>query len=79
MSSNLMWRPQGSGVNLSSDIKFLLRLKFGNPIECVLSSEDLDYLDGLADGVTATNLRNEIRSLIKAVRAHEYIEVKEHW
>lgn len=73
MSSNLEWLPvDRKGKCVSDDVKFILRRRYGHPIDLTLDSECIGYLEGLKDAGV-----NGAEELIKAIDKHGEIVLKE--
>jgi len=73
MVSSLYWRPtEDYGHSIDSDLKFILRERYGNPINIILTNHDLDYLSGMED----SGIKN-VNKLILAIRKHGSIRLKE--
>lgn len=73
MSSSLVWEPVNRKTKFLEDsVKFALRKKYGDPVDAVLSGDDVPYLQGLRDaGIKG------IDALLEAIEKHHEIEVKE--
>ena len=67
MSTNLMWKPKGSGDCLSKDLRRVICKKYGDG-QCTLSFDDLDYLEGLKDAGV-----DDADALIDAINDHDEI------
>ena len=76
MSSSLGWLPvkPEDWEYLDTDLKFAMRKRFGDPIHTKLSAASIPYLEGLKDAGI-----KDAKILIKAIRKHGDIEVKEVW
>jgi hypothetical protein len=75
MSSNLVWdatsRHDG---DLSTDLKFILRNRYGNPMNATMDAGDIMYLQGMFDaGIKEANV------LIVAIRKYGEIKVFEEF
>jgi len=81
MSSTLKWEPViERGDYLSDELKYLLRQKYGDPIEkTTLQQWDITYLYGLRDGCTDKPIKKEIEKLIKAIETYEAITIWESY
>ena len=76
MTSNLIWIPvEPEKMNdLPNELKFILRKRYGNPIDSILDNSSFPYLQGLGDaGVKGVD------KIINAIRKHGEIRVKEYW
>jgi hypothetical protein len=77
MSSNLYWRPFGSGEKLlPKELKYAMQKnsKYSSGIDIRLNGSDRSYFEGLRDaGVPGTD------KLLEALERYEEIELKEVW
>jgi hypothetical protein len=80
MSSNLFWEPLSPPHRhyLATTLKFILRRKYGEPLDCTLSADDMPYLQGIRDAGNA-EAREDVQYLIKAINRFEKIRVKEEY
>ena len=80
MSSSLLWKPviPEKGHSLSTDLKFLLRKKYGSIVDIVLDDSDILYLSGLRDASSKT-IKKEIQTLINAIEKVGRIKVWEQY
>jgi hypothetical protein len=75
MSSNLQWQPlKQNWKDLSSDLKFAMRKRCHDPIDAILTSYDLLYLEGLRDAGI-----KDAQVLIEAIEKYDEIQVKENY
>ncbi len=76
MSSNLIWRPVAPQPNriLPDELKFMLRKRYGNPINSALSKQDIGYLRGLKDCDV-----EGAQTLIDAICNHGEIVIEERF
>ena len=73
MSSNLCYRPvEDYKYDLSTEVKFMLRKVYGDPIDVTLSNSDIPFLTGLKTAGV-----KEAEQLIDAIHTHGEIELKE--
>ncbi len=76
MTSSLYWWPVpiNSGECLPDRLKFVLRVRHGDPVQITLGHGDLSYLTGLRDaGVDGA------RELIGAIEKYDEIQVEEKY
>ena len=79
MSSNLMWLPNKPidwKDTKSLQLKFILRKKYESPIDIVLTSEDIPYLEGIRDTANDDAVLGA-QHLIDAIKKHNEIRVTE--
>lgn len=75
MSSNLVWEPtERKKSEVSHQLKYALRKRFGEPINVTLQSDDIMYLRGLEDA----GLQDAYK-LIKAIEKYGEILVVEEY
>ena len=74
MTSSLTWCPSvvPTQQTLPYELKFVLRKKYGNPVEAVFTTHDISYLEGLRD----CEIKGAME-LIQAIAEHGSIQVKE--
>lgn len=77
MTSTLTWEPRRRVKNvLPTQIKLILRKRYGDPINVELSEEDIPYLEGIRDaGLVGTS--EMIEELIKSIKKFGVIMLKE--
>ena len=76
MSSCLVWSPivKQNENDLPNDLKFVLRKKYGEPINANMDESDIPYINGLIDaGVKGAE---ELREIIEK---HIEVELKEQY
>jgi len=73
MSSSLKWRVRSDWRGqFDTQLKFILREKYGEPVDHIFTDIDLDFLEGLnAAGV------KDAKVLIDAINQFKEIEVNE--
>ena len=75
MSSTLIWEPLNrKKKDLPDEIKYILRKKYGEPINIVLRENDIGYLQGIKDAGVLS-----IEILINAIEKYQEILVQEEW
>ena len=75
MSSTLIWEPLNrKKKDLPDEIKYILRKKYGEPINIVLRENDIGYLQGIKDAGVLS-----IEILINAIEKYQEIVVQEEW
>jgi hypothetical protein len=75
MSSTLTAEPiNRKKANFGTELKFALRKIFGEPIDGMLSKENVNYLLGLEHAGI-----KEAKSLIEMIEKYDTIHVKEEW
>lgn len=75
MSSSLVWEPANRKTHdLPYALKNALQKRYDYPINTIMDSSNIEYLQGLADaGVEGSD------KLIEAIEKHDRISVKEVW
>ena len=80
MSSDLQWKiVVDNGVSVSTELKHILRKKYGASVHEIISSTGVPYLKGVRDGTNLTVVRDEVTAMIQAILKHEAIELDEIW
>ncbi len=80
MSSTLYWRPANEhGKELSDEMKFLLRKRWGDPLKVTLGKSDVNILEGMELAVEDKKLKGEIGDLIRAIDKCDQIVLEERW
>ena len=81
MSSTLYWKTLSDGTPLGDEIKFLLRKRFGEPIDAILSGEkDMGWLHGAhacAEELGQRELVVKISELINTLINHGNLKIRE--
>jgi hypothetical protein len=74
MSSNLAWFPVvvPKGHDLSDELKFVLRKRYGEPVKALMTGKDVPYLLGLLDADI-----KDVCKLIDAIGKFGEIDVRE--
>lgn len=77
MSSSLSWQPvhPEQDNSLCNQLKFLLRKKYGNPVDAIMSGSDLPYLEGIVDSDCHSS--KGAKQLIKIINKNHKIHVRE--
>lgn len=77
MSSHLRWQPVKFGQSLGTGIKFILRKIYGNPIDVILTSADVNTLRAIV--ASNDSAASDADELVSAIEAHGNIELKEYF
>lgn len=79
MSSNLRAEPRDRlKLELGTDLKFILRKRYGEPIDLDISADELPYLQGLLDAGNES-IRSNVEALIKMIKQYNWIKLKEEY
>lgn len=71
MSRTLLWEPViERGKSASDELKFLLRERFGEPVEVELDERADAFLQGVRLATPSAALKAEVKSLLAAIAKH---------
>ena len=75
MSSNLTWEPRyRDKEDLPDELKYVLRKKYGDPVDTYMTAQDVPYLEGLSHA----DIKG-VAQLLHAIDKHGDIIVKEEY
>ena len=77
MTSSLIWEPvvePDMDRGLTTRLKFLLRKRYGEPVNRDFGEEDLPYLEGLVDG----GIEDAV-ALVETIKTHGRVNVREEY
>lgn len=79
MSSNLRAEPRDrTKLELSTYLKFVLRKRYGEPINCEIGLDELPYLQGLLDAGNE-QVKKDVEVLMRMINKHGWIKLKEEY
>lgn len=79
MSSTLYWAPLAPPPDktLGTGLKFILREKYGFPVDVNCTADDVPFLSGVRSGSTAEDVKKDISALIEAIERYDTVRVFE--
>lgn len=78
MSSTLYWQPvKNPDTTLDDSIKFLLRERYGFPVDVEFDGENVAYLEGAMHASSSKEMKKDLKALINAILKHGSVRVFE--
>jgi hypothetical protein len=80
MTSSLIWKPvvQPESHYLGDQLKFILRKKYGNPVDYRFDISDIAFLEGIVLS-GSHGAEKEAQILINLIEKHDKIDVVEEY